>query len=512
LRISFYGAADGVTGSRHLVDIEGLRLLLDCGMFQGYKLWRERNWQPFPVPPASIDAVLLSHAHLDHSGWLPCLVKQGFKGPIYCSPATRDLTELLLLDAAHLQEEDARHANRGGWSRHQPALPLYTTRDAQRAIAQLTPVTGTRALKLNAQVQASFIPAGHLLGACSIALRSATESMLYSGDLGRNDDLLMPPPSQVPGARTVLVESTYGNRLHPTDNMQQRLGEIIRRTIHRGGKVLLPTFAVGRAQALMLVLQRLRAAGDIPEDLPIYLDSPMAQEATEIYLRHRKLLRLNASEARSLCDGVTAVVTPKQSQALVAQRWPAVILSASGMATGGRVLHHLSALAPQPRNAVVFPGFQVPGSRGITPPRRLLWPCRSHRSAGVAAELAASARAHVRGAWRCRGGRHPAHPHCRCAGLDCAGSCPRQQRRNPTSALAPSCSRVGAVVQALAGLVRRLGRGRGDGLARTVLGTPVFAGCHRLLGLQSRVGLGYRRSRRLRRMMLGGLAMLASFQ
>jgi len=364
LRISFYGAADGVTGSRHLVDIEGLRLLLDCGMFQGYKLWRERNWQPFPVPPASIDAVLLSHAHLDHSGWLPCLVKQGFKGPIYCSPATRDLTELLLLDAAHLQEEDARHANRGGWSRHQPALPLYTTRDAQRAIAQLTPVTGTRALKLNAQVQASFIPAGHLLGACSIALRSATESMLYSGDLGRNDDLLMPPPSQVPGARTVLVESTYGNRLHPTDNMQQRLGEIIRRTIHRGGKVLLPTFAVGRAQALMLVLQRLRAAGDIPEDLPIYLDSPMAQEATEIYLRHRKLLRLNASEARSLCDGVTAVVTPKQSQALVAQRWPAVILSASGMATGGRVLHHLSALAPQPRNAVVFPGFQVPGSRG----------------------------------------------------------------------------------------------------------------------------------------------------
>jgi metallo-beta-lactamase family protein len=364
MHISFYGAADGVTGSRHLVEIQGLRLLLDCGMFQGYKLWRERNWQPFPVPPGSIDAVLLSHAHLDHSGWLPCLVKQGFKGPIYCSAATRDLAELLLLDAAHLQEEDARRANRGGWSRHEPALPLFTTRDAQRAIAQLSPVAPNRPLKLGKAVQASFVPAGHLLGACCIHLHDAEESLLYSGDLGRDDDLLMPPPSAVPAANTVLVESTYGNRLHPSEDMQQRLGEIIRRTVKRGGKVLLPTFAVGRAQGLMLVLQRLRAAGEIPADMPIYLDSPMAQGATEIYLKHRKLLRLSAAEARTLCDGVTAVTIPKESEKLVAQRWPAVVLSASGMATGGRVLHHLSALAPHPKNAIVFPGFQVAGSRG----------------------------------------------------------------------------------------------------------------------------------------------------
>lgn len=364
MHIRFLGAADGVTGSRHLVDLNGQRLLLDCGMFQGFKLWRERNWQPFPEPPASIDAVLLSHAHLDHSGWLPCLVRDGFRGPIYCSPATRDLAELLLLDAARLQEEDTRRANRGGWSKHAPALPLFTTRDAQRAITRLTPVATGRPITMGGDVQALFTPAGHLLGACSITLRSGNHSLLYSGDLGRHDDLLMPPPANVPAADTVLVESTYGDRLHPAEDMQRRLGELIRLTIKRGGKVLLPTFAVGRAQALMLVLQRLRATGEIPSDLPIYLDSPMAQEATKLYLKHRKLLRLSAAESRMLCDGVTAVATPKESEALVAQRWPAVILSASGMATGGRVLHHLSALAPHPRNTIVFPGFQVPGSRG----------------------------------------------------------------------------------------------------------------------------------------------------
>lgn len=366
MELRFLGAADGVTGSRHLVDLQGRRLLLDCGLFQGFKVWRERNWRPFPVPPDSLDAVLLSHAHLDHSGWLPCLVRDGFKGPVYCSAATADLTALLLRDAARLQEEDARRANRGGWSRHQPALPLYTTDDAERAIARLTPVPFHEEFAPAPRVQARFVPAGHLLGAASIVLQDphSGDSLLFSGDLGRDDDLLMPPPDPVPAAHTVLVESTYGNRLHPHDDPPSKLAGIIRRTVARGGKVLLPTFAVGRAQALMLVLQRLRAAGEIPAELPVYLDSPMALEATRLYLRHRTLLRLDAAEADTLCRDVTAVSSPADSEALVAQRWPAVILSASGMATGGRVLHHLAAMAPHARHAIVFPGFQVPGSRG----------------------------------------------------------------------------------------------------------------------------------------------------
>lgn len=371
MQLRFLGAADGVTGSRHLVEWQGRRLLLDCGLFQGFKTWRERNWKPFPVPPRDIDAVLLSHAHLDHSGWLPCLVRDGFRGPIYCSAATQDLAELLLRDAGHLQEEDARRANHGGWSRHQPALPLYTTHDAERAIGHLQAVPTGEWFALfpsspGAQgLHALLTPAGHLLGACSVSLKDdAGHSLLFSGDLGRDDDLLMPPPAPVAGADTVLVESTYGDRLHPREDVQERLGAIIRKTIQRGGKVLLPTFAVGRAQALMLVLQRLRTAGEIPKDLPVYLDSPMAQQATRLYLQHRDLLRLSAAESDALCDGVTAVVTPEASEALVAQRWPAVILSASGMATGGRVLHHLASLAPHPRNTIVFPGFQVPGSRG----------------------------------------------------------------------------------------------------------------------------------------------------
>ena len=251
------------------------------------------------MPPASIHAVVLSHAHLDHSGWLPALVKQGFKGPVYASPATRDLAQVLLLDSAHLQEEDARRTNRGG-----------------------------------------------------------------SGDLGRDDDLLMPPPTHIEHADVLLIESTYGNRLHPVEDVQARLGEIIRATTRRGGSVLLPSFAVGRAQALMLVLQRLKAAGEIDALLPVFLDSPMATAATALYQRHRRLLRIPGREAATLADGVTLVATPAESAGLTRSRWPKVVISASGMATGGRVLHHLKAMAPNPRNAIEFPGFQVGGTRG----------------------------------------------------------------------------------------------------------------------------------------------------
>lgn len=363
MKITFLGAADSVTGSKHLVQAGDVRVLLDCGLFQGFKLLRERNWAPPAVPPQSIDAVVLSHAHLDHSGWLPGLVKQGFKGPIYASAATCDLAELLLLDSAHLHEEDARRANRGGWSRHAPALPLYGVTDAKRAIAKMIPVPAGRTVRVG-DVVVGFKPVGHLLGANALTLHAAGRTLVFSGDLGRADDLLMPAPQKIAHADVLLIESTYGNRLHPPEDVQARLGAIVRATIRHGGSVLLPSFAVGRAQALLLVLQRLKAAGEVPAELPIYLDSPMATAATALYQRHHRLLRIGAREAAALTDGVTLVGTAQESQRLIRSRWPRVVISAAGMATGGRVLNHLKAMAPNPRNAIVFPGFQVGGTRG----------------------------------------------------------------------------------------------------------------------------------------------------
>ena len=363
MQIRFLGAAGTVTGSRHLVEVSGERILLDCGLFQGYKTLRERNWAPFPVEPASISAVVLSHAHLDHSGYLPALVKQGFKGKVFASPATQDLAAVLLQDSARLQEEDARRANRLGSSRHAPALPLYTTADAKRALARIVPLAPGRSTRIGA-VGIALTPVGHLLGACAVSLQAGSTTLVFSGDLGRSDDLLMPAPQRVPRADALIVESTYGDRLHPREDAPARLARIVRATVHRGGSVLLPSFAVGRAQALLLVLQRLRDSGEIPPDLPIYLDSPMATQATELYQRHARLLRLKPREAARLCDGVRLVAKAAESDKLTRARWPSVIISASGMATGGRVLHHLAAMAPDARHHIVFPGFQVAGTRG----------------------------------------------------------------------------------------------------------------------------------------------------
>ena len=363
MQISFHGAADTVTGSRHLVRMGGRSILLDCGLFQGFKVLRERNWLAPPPELIEADAVVLSHAHLDHSGWLPALVKHGFRGPIYASPATRDLAEVLLLDSAHLQEEDARRANRYGYSRHAKALPLYTRRDVQRTLAKFQPLAPGRELRLGA-LRVLLTPVGHLLGACAVSLQSGDERLVFSGDVGRSQDLLMPAPQPLPEADVLLVESTYGNRVHPREDVAARLGQIIRDTVQRGGSVLMPAFAVGRAQALLLVLQRLKAAGEIPSDLPVYLDSPMAVQATALYHQHRRLLRLGPREADHLADGVHMVAEAKQSMRLLRSRWPSVIISASGMATGGRVLHHLKAMAPVPKHHIVFAGFQVGGSRG----------------------------------------------------------------------------------------------------------------------------------------------------
>ena len=365
MKVTFLGAADTVTGSRHLVDTGDRRLLLDCGLFQGFKALRERNWLPMGVPVHSIDAVLLSHAHLDHSGYIPALVRQGFKGQIFSTPATRKLCEVLLADSAHLMEEDARRANRAGSSRHEKALPLYTLKDAQRALTHFVGLPRDGHLQLGSN-EIRFTPAGHLLGAACITVQSRDRRLVFSGDLGRAKDLMLPPPQALEAADVLLIESTYDDRRHPAEDVQERLGRIIRSTVDRGGSVLLPSFAVGRAQALLLVLQRLRAAGEIPGDLPIVLDSPMAREATEITLEYRRLLKVSPGELSRLCEGVRLVSKPQESlkTAQAVARRPGVVISASGMATGGRVLSYLQTLAPQARHHICFAGFQVGGTRG----------------------------------------------------------------------------------------------------------------------------------------------------
>jgi metallo-beta-lactamase family protein len=368
MKLSFLGAADCVTGSRHLLDLGEQRLLLDCGLFQGFKQLRERNWAGLGVAATSIDAVLLSHAHLDHSGYIPALRSQGFKGQVYSTGATRDLCEVLLLDSAHLQEEDARRANRQHTSKHAKALPLYTVNDTKKALTYFVGVPRDGRVKLG-QAEIRFTPVGHLLGACAISVRAQGKTLVYSGDVGRHNDLLMPAPQRIEEADTLLIESTYGNRLHPAEDVQARLAQILRNTFKRGGSVLLPSFAVGRAQALLLVLQRLRETGELGQEVPIYLDSPMARQATELTIKHKKLLRIGASDAAGLCDGVQLVTKSAESLKLASQLAsprgrPSIVISASGMATGGRVLNYIETLAPQARHHIAFPGFQVGGSRG----------------------------------------------------------------------------------------------------------------------------------------------------
>lgn len=362
MTLQFLGAAGTVTGSKTLVTSGGQRLLVDCGLFQGYKNLRLMNWEAFPFDPKQLDAVVLTHAHLDHSGALPLLVKQGYKGPIFATPSTIDVCNILLPDSARLQEEDAQYNNRHQSSKHKPALPLYTVEDADRALRQLVP------LPFEEQIEAAGLrirlrTAGHIVGASSVELTSATTTVLFSGDLGRPDDPIMQPPSPIARADYVVVESTYGDRLHDPQDAEEVLGEAIQRTAARGGIVVVPAFAVGRAQEVLYAIYRLKARGAIPK-VPVYLNSPMAIDMTEVYQRYRSEHRLSVEECQGMCHVAKMVSTVEDSRALVAQRKPAVIVSASGMATGGRVLHHLKALAPDPRNTIVFAGFQAGGTRG----------------------------------------------------------------------------------------------------------------------------------------------------
>ena len=363
ISLTSLGGAGAVTGSKHLLEADGRRILIDCGLFQGLKTLREQNWAPLPVKPSSIDAVILTHAHLDHSGYLPKLVKDGFRGPILASAATRDVAEIILRDSGHIQEKDAEQTNRYGYGKHKPALPFYGVQDAGRAMERFVSTPFHTSVELPGGARLTLRRAGHILGAATAEVTWNGTKILFSGDLGRYGDATMVDPEPGEEADYVVVESTYGDRRHDSRDPTEALGEVIERTTARGGTVVIPAFAVGRAQSLLYHIWRLKQAGRIGQT-PIYLDSPMAINATDLLHAHLEDHRMPAEVCDAICAVATYVRDVEASKEITASPMPKVILSASGMATGGRVLHHIKAFGPDRRNTILFSGFQAAGTRG----------------------------------------------------------------------------------------------------------------------------------------------------
>ena len=385
--IQFLGAAGTVTGSKHLVNTsfdssgkQGYQVLIDCGLFQGQKEWRERNWQDTPVPAREIDAVILTHAHLDHCGWIPRLVKEGFKGTIYATQATIDLCSVVLPDSGHLQEEDAAFHNKKKTSKHSPALPLYTLQEAEDCLKYFKPVEIERTVELTPEFTFRFVRAAHILGSCMVEVVLRTDGqarrLLFSGDIGRVRDNQIAPgkvvhsgPQEGESADVLVMESTYGNRRHPDSDPRPELARLIRETVERGGSVVVPAFAVERTQKFLFMLKELMESGQIPK-VPVYCDSPMAIKAVEIFLKHSEEYTPQAADlikkygSPLTWAGVTFALTAEQSKKINDSHFPSIIISSSGMVTGGRILHHLAQRLPDPRNLVIFIGFQAPGTRG----------------------------------------------------------------------------------------------------------------------------------------------------
>jgi metallo-beta-lactamase family protein len=387
--IQFLGAAGVVTGSKHLINTSddesgkpGLQVLIDCGLFQGQKEWRERNWTELPIPDKEIDAVILTHAHLDHSGWIPRLVKEGFSGPIYATPATIDLCSILLPDSGHLQEEDAVFANKRKSSKHSPALPLYTLEEAQKCLSQFRPVDFDTVTQLRPGFSFRFVRAAHIVGSSmveiTLELDRQQKRLLFTGDIGRVRNSQIAPgrvlhsgPTQGESADLLVMESTYGNRQHPKTDPRPEMAKLITDTVKRGGSVVVPAFAVERTQKFLFMLKELMDSGQIPK-LPVFADSPMAIEAVNIFLKHgeefseetRKLVEKLGSPLT--WEGFTFAKTPDDSKRINDVKYPCIIVSSSGMVSGGRILHHLLLRLPDPRNLVLFIGFQSPGTRGAT--------------------------------------------------------------------------------------------------------------------------------------------------
>ncbi|WP_396586246.1 MBL fold metallo-hydrolase RNA specificity domain-containing protein [Bermanella sp. R86510] len=362
-QIQFIGATGTVTGSKYLVTYGDRQIMVDCGLFQGIKNVRERNWGELPFVPQDLTAVLLTHAHIDHSGYLPALMKRGYSGDIYASHATKALCHVLLPDAGYLQEEDARYANKKHFSKHSPAEPLYTEEDARAVLKQFKGVDYHQSIEIEGGLTVRFMPVGHILGACAIRLEFEGRSLTFSGDVGRSDDLIMPPPQSLPETDYLVLESTYGNRRHEKVDAEEMIAEVINRTVQRGGIVLMPSFAVGRAQLVLHIVEKLKREGRIGQ-MPVYLNSPMAIRATEIFFNLHEQHKLSKDDCQKIDDMTTYVKTAEESIELNSKLFPAVIISASGMASGGRVLHHLKSLVGDHKNSVLFLGYQAAGTRG----------------------------------------------------------------------------------------------------------------------------------------------------
>jgi metallo-beta-lactamase family protein len=377
MRLGFYGATRTVTGSKFLLVSNGKRILVDCGLFQGLKELRLRNWQAPPIKPASVDAIVLTHAHIDHTGYLPRFVKYGFRGPIYCTPATLDLLGILLPDAGYLQEEEARYRNLKRLSKHDPALPLYTIEDATASLKYLHALPYRTMKQLAPGLAFEFLPAGHILGSSFVKFHernTADTTLLFTGDIGRYNQPIIHDPSAVDAADYLVLESTYGNRLHGDENGSSgkaSLRDIVVQTARRGGTVLIPSFAIGRAQEVLYVLRELEDENLIPE-LPVYVDSPMAVDAFEVFHAHAEehdleMRRMKSAGINPLYTHNTRFVrSVEESKKINEHRFPSIIISANGMATGGRILHHLINRVADERNSIVFVGFQAAGTRGRT--------------------------------------------------------------------------------------------------------------------------------------------------